>query len=68
VMTRFGFLALCATMMVQYIALSFPLTPDLSRWFAASGMLAVGALLALYSYALYTASVTRRPSPAGSSS
>src|SRR5262245_51051602 len=34
VMTRFGFLALCATMMVQYIALSFPLTPDLSRWFA----------------------------------
>ena len=53
-MIRFGALAVIAANFV-YNTLWFPMTTDLSAWYAGSGILALGAVVALAGYALWAA-------------
>jgi serine/threonine protein kinase len=54
ILNRFGILALIVALSVSALA-SFPLTADLSTWYAGSSLFAIGSVLALAAYALYTA-------------
>jgi uncharacterized SAM-binding protein YcdF (DUF218 family) len=44
---RFGFLAFTIALFVAQLLLNDPLTLDLSRWYAARGLLPLGLILAL---------------------
>ena len=55
VLTRFGILTLIVTFSVADTLGSFPLTVDLSTWYAGSSLFAFASVLTLTAYALYTA-------------
>jgi hypothetical protein len=55
ILIRFGVLALIVGFFVDYTLLSFPLTADLSTWYAGSSLFAIASVRALTAYALYTA-------------
>jgi predicted Ser/Thr protein kinase len=55
ILIRFGVLALIVGFFVDYTLLAFPLTADLSTWYAGSSLFAIASVLALTAYALYTA-------------
>ena len=55
VLIRFGVLPMMAAFFVSRILVPFPLTADLSAWYAGSSLFAIAAVLALTGYALYTA-------------
>ena len=52
---RFGVLALMSGIFVLLTLRAFPLTTDFSAWYAGSSLFAIGSVLALTAYALYTA-------------
>jgi len=52
---RFGVLALLSGIFVLVTLRAFPLTADFSVWYAGSSLFAIGSVLALTAYALYTA-------------
>jgi hypothetical protein len=54
ILTRFGALALIVAFAVSGLA-RFPLTADLTAWYAGSSLFAMASVLALTAYALYTA-------------
>jgi hypothetical protein len=54
ILTRFGVLALIVALSVSALG-SFPLNADFSTWYAGSSLFAIGSVLALTAYALYTA-------------
>ena len=55
ILIRFGILALMAGFFVFQILRTFPVTADFSAWYAGSSLFAIGSVLALTAYALYTA-------------
>jgi hypothetical protein len=55
ILIRFGVLALMAAWFVAVTVLRFPLTTDLTTWYADGSLFAVASVLALTGYALYTA-------------
>ena len=55
ILIRFGVLALMAAWFVAVTLLRFPLTTDLTTWYADGSLFAVASVLALTGYALYTA-------------
>jgi len=55
ILTRFGVLALLVAFSVSTALQDFPLTADLSTWYAGSSLFAIASVLALTAYALYTA-------------
>ncbi|MGA8234108.1 MAG: hypothetical protein WB795_21710, partial [Candidatus Acidiferrales bacterium] len=55
ILTRFGVLALVVAFSVAATLGDFPLTVDLSTWYAGSSLFALASVLALTAYALYTA-------------
>jgi serine/threonine-protein kinase len=59
VMLRFGLLATVSLLLVRHL-LTFPLTADLSAWYAGSGVFAVGMIVLLAGYGCYT-SLAGRP-------
>jgi hypothetical protein len=64
-LTRFGVLALMVALSVNGTLTSFPLTTDLSTWYAGSSLFAIASVLALTAYALYTALAGRALFKAG---
>jgi serine/threonine protein kinase len=55
ILTRLGVLALVVAFSVAATLGNFPLTVDLSTWYAGSSLFAIASVLALTAYALYTA-------------
>ncbi|HEV8041891.1 MAG TPA: protein kinase [Bryobacteraceae bacterium] len=55
VLIRFGVLVLIVAFSVSAILHDFPLTADLSTWYAGSSLFAIASVLALTSFGLYTA-------------
>ena len=55
ILTRFGVLALMVAFSVSTTLQDFPLTADLSTWYAGSSLFAIASVLMLTAYALYTA-------------
>ncbi|MDR3700992.1 MAG: serine/threonine-protein kinase [Candidatus Sulfopaludibacter sp.] len=55
ILIRFGVMALMAAIFVWAILLFFPLTTDLTTWYASSSLFAIASVLALTAYAGYTA-------------
>jgi hypothetical protein len=55
ILTRFGVLALIVAISVSTTLQDFPLTADLSTWYAGSSLFAIASVLALTGFALYTA-------------
>jgi hypothetical protein len=55
ILIRFGVMALMAAIFVWQILLFFPLTTDLTTWFASSSLFAIASILALTAYSGYTA-------------
>ena len=55
ILIRFGVMALMAAIFVWQVLLFFPLTTDLTTWYASSSLFAIASILALTAYAGYTA-------------
>ena len=55
ILTRFGVLAMMAALFVAQTLLFYPLTTDLTAWYAGGAVFAIASVLALTGYALYTA-------------
>ena len=55
ILIRFGVMALMAAIFVWQVLLFFPLTTDLTTWYASSSLFAIASVLALTAYAGYTA-------------
>jgi len=55
VLIRFGVLPMMAGFFVSRILVPFPLTADLTTWYASSSLFAIASVLALTAYAGYTA-------------
>jgi serine/threonine protein kinase len=55
ILIRFGVLAMMAALFVAQTLLFFPLTTDLTAWYADGSIFAIASVLALTGYALYTA-------------
>jgi hypothetical protein len=55
ILTRFGVLVLIVAFSVDTALQDFPLTADLSTWYAGSSLFAIASVLALTAYASYTA-------------
>lgn len=54
IITRFGVLAMIATFVAYHLVVFYPITTDLSAWYAGDFILCVGLLLALAVYGFYT--------------
>jgi serine/threonine protein kinase len=65
ILIRFGVLALMAAWFVAVTLLRFPLTTDLTTWYADGSLFAVASVLALAAYAVYTALAGRHLFKAG---
>jgi len=59
VLTHLGYLAMIVMMVTQQLLTQFPLTTDLSAWYAPSGLTAVLVLLALAAFGFYTSQAGR---------
>lgn len=59
-LTRFGVLTTAALIYVNNIGTAFPLTVNRSAWYAESGLIAIGTILALAGYAFHTTLASRR--------
>jgi len=65
ILTRFGILPMVVGIAVSIWLGAFPLTTDFTTWYAGSTMFALGSVIALAAYALYTALAGRRVFNAG---
>jgi hypothetical protein len=54
-LTRFGLLAVIAYNVVNLLLVQFPMTSDLSAWYAGTGLFAMGLVVALAVYGFLTA-------------
>jgi hypothetical protein len=59
VLRRYGVLAAATLWIARNVLLSFPITADLSAWFASSGLWAMAALLLLAGYGFWTSQAGR---------
>jgi hypothetical protein len=59
-LNRFGVVATAALIYVHNIGMAFPLTADRSAWYAESGLIGIGSILALAGYAFHTTLAGRR--------
>jgi len=55
ILIRFGVLPMMVGVFVSTVLPNFPLTTDVSTWYAGSTMFALASVLALTAYAFYTA-------------